>query len=221
MNNDQTPFAPQDHHDDGLLLPPWERRDRFGFLNGLYLTVKDVLFAPGRFFHRMPSQVGILQPLLFSLVLGALGTLIVWLYSLVASSIQMLVPGGLELSDSLDQFFLFLCSPLLVTVGVFFQAALTHVMMLMLGGNRLGFEATFRVVAYSEATSILLLVPICGSALALIWSLIVLIVGLYNIHETAPWKAVVAVLAPMLLCFAVIGGIGLLFAAAFGDGGLF
>ena len=32
---------------EDLLLPPWERRERFGFLNGLYLTIKDVLLTPG------------------------------------------------------------------------------------------------------------------------------------------------------------------------------
>lgn len=208
MIDGSTPFEPEDDrtHDDGLLLPPWERRERFGLLNALYLTVKDVLFTPSRFFQRMPSQVGLLQPLLFALVLGAVGTFIAWIYSLVSSSLQMMIFGELEAGKSLNLFFIFLFSPVLVTIGLFIQAGLTHGLLVLLGGGRLGFEATFRVAAYSEAATILLLIPICGSTIALVWSLVILILGLYNIHDTAPWKAVLAVLAPMLVCFATIGG---------------
>jgi len=206
---DPTTFQPEfeQDHTEGLQLPPWERREGFGFLNSLYLTAKDVLLAPGRFFHRMPSQVGILQPLLFALVLGAVGTFIAWLYSLVSASLQMVLLGDFSHGQSsLISFLLFIFSPVLVTMGIFIQAGLTHGTLMLLGGNRLGFEATFRVSAYSEATTIILLIPVCGSWLAMIWSMVILIIGLYNIHETEPWKAVLAVLAPLLLCFMVIGG---------------
>ena len=205
------PHIPQPEFDhdctEGLQLPPWERRDRFGFLNGLYLTLKDVLLVPGRFFHRMPSQVGVMQPLLFAVVLGAIGTFIAWLYSLVSSSLQLALFGDFSHANSaLYSFLLFIFSPVLMTVGVFIQAALIHAVLLMTGGNRLGFEATFRVSAYSEATTVLLMLPICGSWVAIIWSLVILIIGLYNIHEIDPWKAVLVVVAPLLLCFMVVGG---------------
>ncbi len=208
MTDSQTP-PPEfgQDHSEGLQLPPWERRDRFGLLNALYLTIKDVLMAPGRFFHRMPSHVGVIQPLLFAILLGVLGTFIVWMYSLVSSSLQMALFGDFSNGrGSLGLFFLFLTSPLWVAVGVFVHAGLTHGVLLLLGGGRLGFEATFRVAAYSEATSIILLVPLCGSWLAIVWSLVILIIGLNNIHETEPWKAVLAVLAPLILCFALLGG---------------
>lgn len=208
MNGSPTPHPDIDlDHTEGLQLPPWERRDRFGFLNGLYLTLKDVLLAPGRFFHRMPSQVGVLQPLLFAVVLGAVGTFIAWLYSLVSSSLQLALFGDFSHGQSsLFSFLLFVFSPVLMTVGVFIQAGLIHAVLMLSGGNRLGFEATFRVSAYSEATTVLLLLPLCGSWMAMIWSMVILIIGLYNIHETQPWKAVLAVVAPLMLCFMVVGG---------------
>jgi len=200
------PEFEQDHN-EGLQLPPWERRERFGLLNALYLTVKDVLLAPGRFFHRMPSQMGLMQPLLFALLLGVVGTFIVWMYSLVSTSLQMAVFGDFSHGrSSLNSFFLFLTSPIWVAIAIFVQAGLTHGVLMLLGGGRLGFGATFRVAAYSEATSVLLLLPICGSQIAIVWSLVILIIGLYNIHETEPWKAVVAVLAPMLICLSIVGG---------------
>ena len=215
--NDNNGFQGQNNSDyntgysnntEGLLLPPWERRDRFGFLNALYLTIKDVLLAPGTFFHRMPSQVGLAQPLLFAVLLGLVATFFHWMYTLAGSSLQVFVQDDISqvMKAPIFSFFNFLFSPITVSIGVFFQAGLTHLMLMILGGNRLGFEATFRVAAYSEATAVLLMVPGCGAFLAVVWSLVVTVVGLYSIHETEPWKAVVAVVLPTILCLTTIGG---------------
>ncbi len=207
------PFASNNGFDDGsgsatkeLLLPPWERRERFGLLNGLYLTLKDVLFSPNLFFHRMPTRLGLAQPLLFAVVIGAIATFFACIWSLAGSSLQLLVADNL--GDSLRgpfwSFILFLFSPIIVSIGVFVKATLIHLILFLLGGNKLGFEATFRVAAYSEAAGILALVPFCGSVLGIVWGVVVVIIGLYSIHETEPWKAVVAVLVPMFVCLSAI-----------------
>ena len=189
---------------EGLALPPWEQRETYGFLNGFYLTVKGVLLAPGRFFHRMPTHLGLAQPLLFAVVVGVLAAFVTWMWTLAGSSLQALLRN--DVSEALRapfvSFGLFLFSPVIVAVGVFIKAGLFHLMLMLTGGNRLGFEATFRVAAYGQAGSILALVPFCGSAVGALWILVVSIIGLYSIHETEPWKAIVAVLAPMVLCLA-------------------
>ncbi len=207
--NDQQDSHSEFSHDQnvGLKLPPWEERERFGVLNALYLTIKDVLLAPGHFFHRMPTRSGLVQPLLFAIIVGFASTFISWMYSLVSSSLQIALFGNFpEGNSTLIAFFIFLFSPVLVALGVFVQAAFIHLFLVVLGGGRLGFEGTFRVTAYAEASALLILIPLCGSWLALVWGLVILIIGLYNVHETQPWKAVLAVLAPMFLCFAVVGG---------------
>jgi hypothetical protein len=197
---------------EGLLLPPWERRERFGFLNGLYLTVKDVLLTPRTFFHRMPTQVGLAQPLYFALVLGVVAAFFGWMWSLAGSSLQMFVAEDLEevVRGPLYSFLAFLFSPVTVAILVFLKAGLIHLVLMLVGGNKLGFEATFRVSAYGEAASILALLPFCGSILGIVWSLFITIVGLYSIHETDPWRAVLAVIAPMVVCLSVISGSAIL-----------
>ena len=55
---------------------------------------------------------------------------------------------------------------------LFFEAALLHVCLMLFGGNKLGFEATFRVAAYGQAAGILALVPFCGTPLGILWSLL-------------------------------------------------
>jgi hypothetical protein len=192
---------------EGLQLPPWERRERFGLLNGLYLTIKDVLFTPRQFFHRMPSQVGLLSPLLFAILIGVVGAFFDWMWSLAGSSLEMFLNEDIEdvIRGPIGFFFNFIMSPVTVGVAVFLKAGIIHLCLMLFGGNRLGFEATFRVAAYSQAAGILSLFPFCGGPVGVLWGLLILIIGLYSIHETDPWKAVAAVVLPMVLCLTLVG----------------
>jgi len=49
------------------------------------------------------------------------------------------------------------------------------------------------------------LIPVCGAAVGLIWELAVTIIGLARIHECAEWKAIVAVLTPVVLALGAWG----------------
>jgi len=192
---------------EGLSLPPWEQREIFGLLNGLYLTVKGVLLTPGSFFHRMPTRLGLAQPLLFAIVMGVAAAFFNWMWTLTGSSLQALLQESVReaVKAPIYSFLVFLFSPLLVAFSVLIQAAAVHLALTIVGGNRLGFEATFRVAAYACATLLLALVPVCGNLVGTLWYPVAMIVGIYSIHETDPWRAVVAVLAPMLVCLGVTG----------------
>ncbi|MBK6736016.1 MAG: YIP1 family protein [bacterium] len=199
--------GPHEKGPEGLRLCPWERRAEFGFLNALYLTTREALAGPGRFFDRMPTRVGLTQPFLYALILGVTGAFLGWIWSLSGSSLQSLV------SDNLSHFFrgpwgaflAFVGSPISITVDVFLRAGLMHLMLMLLGGNQLGFEATFRVATYGKAASVIALLPFCGGIVALIWELAIDIIGLYRIHGTDPWRAMVAVLGPALICISSFG----------------
>jgi hypothetical protein len=191
-------FGPQ----EGLRLPPWEEWRRWGFLNALFLTIKGVLLRPGEFFGRMPARVGIWQPLLFALLIGVTAAFFQWMWALAGSSLDALL--GEEL-DRLPRgplvyglFWLF--SPALVLLDVLITTILVHLGLLLAGGNRLGIEASYRVVCYAQAPGLLVAVPFCGGVLAVVWHLVILIVGLQRIHATDAWRAVLAVFLPLLLC---------------------
>jgi hypothetical protein len=193
---------------EGLVLPPWEDRDRYGFLNGLYLTIKDVLLIPGRFFGRMPTEIGLVQPLFFAVVVGAIGYFFDWMWTLTGSSLQIFVAEDLGevVQPALAAGARFIFSPLLVSAAVLLSSGIIHLCLSAVAGNRLGFEATFRVIAYAHATAVLALVPFCGDVVGALWSIGITVVGLYKIHETEPWRAVVAVVLPVALCLGTCGG---------------
>ena len=183
---------------EGLQLCPWERRSQFGFLNALYLTTRELLTGPQRFFSRMPTRVGLTQPLLYALILGVTAAGLTWLWLQSGHSLLAVLPDNLRrlLRSPLWTFLTVVNLPVLVAVSVLIRAVFMHLLLLLLGGNQLGFEATFRVAAYGQAVGVLALVPFCGGLVALVWELAIDIIGLYAIHDTDPWRAAVAVLVP-------------------------
>lgn len=198
-------FDPQ----EGLRLPPWEERRRWGLINALYLTVKEVLLRPGEFFGRMPARVDVWQPLMFAILIGFAASFFQWMWALAGSSLGVFLEEdvGRVLGKPLLYGFLWLTSPLLVAAEVLVTALLLHLCLMLLGGARLGFEATFRVACYAQAPGLLVIFPFCGSAVGLVWYVVVLVVGLQRIHATEAWRAVLAVFLPLLLCLASCGGL--------------
>lgn len=193
-------------------LPPWEERGRYGFLNALYLTTRDVLGAPERFFARVPLRGGLWQPLLFALVVGTLSAFLDWMWTLAASSLRILIEEDVArlLRGQLSSGFAFIMSPGIAFVTVFVQAGIVHLCLLLVDGARQGFEATFRAVAYAQAVWILAAVPFCGNVVALFWGAVVTIIGLRRLHGATTGRAVLAVTLPMILCLASCGGLALL-----------
>jgi hypothetical protein len=89
----------------------------------------------------------------------------------------------------------------LALVMSFITAAVYHGMLSLLGGANEGFEATYRVVAYTSSHSFLLyLIPCCGSHIGGLASLILAIIGLSYAHDTSGWRASGAVLIPTGVC---------------------
>jgi len=98
--------------------------------------------------------------------------------------------------------------PLLVAVALFISSAILHVLLLLFGGAPRGFEATFRVRCYAEAASIIRLIPFCGTAIFVIYTLILAIVGLSEAHRIGRGRAAAAVLVPLILfCCCCTGAI--------------
>lgn len=205
------PFADRDDSaGETLRLPPWEERERYGLLNALYLTTKDVLLAPGPFFQRMPTRLGLVQPLLYGVVLTFGAAFFDFMWSLTGGSLQRLVDRG-DVSDFLRAPVVlgafWVLSPLVAVVQIVVRAAVFHLGLMLVGGNRLGFEATFRVVAYSRAAGVISLLPFCGGVVGLIWEIALTIVGLARIHGVEAWRPVVAVLLPVALMLLSCGGL--------------
>jgi hypothetical protein len=198
---------------------PWDRRGQIGFLPALFETTKEVLATPTEFFRRMPVTGGIGGPLLYALILGYFGVVVSAIYDTVFSTVMgdfaswgrrgelerflPLLEGGGSL------LFRLLLGPFMILFFLFLASGIYHLVLLVLGGAQRGFEATFRVVSFSQATSVLMIVPMCGAIVALVYYVVVAIIGLSEAHGTSRGTAAAAVLLPILLvcCCCVVAGV--------------
>ena len=89
--------------------------------------------------------------------------------------------------------------PIFVALSMFIYSGLLHLFLLIVRGGQNGFEATFRVVSYSQATQALSLIPFIGGWIGGIWQIIVQIIGLREIHETSYFRVVMAFLIPVVI----------------------
>jgi len=193
---------------------PWENRAEVGLWQAIYQTVKAVLFSPDSLFGSLTYKGGIGEPLAFGLLTGAIGAMfgVFWQF-------LMLSGGLLSLGDALTGQFTFglilmvliVLIPIGVIISLFVSSAFCHVFLLLLRGGDNGFEATFRVISYSQAVQLWGLIPFVGGWIGFIWQLIVQIIGLREIHETTYLKVILAFLIPVaIVVFFVIAFIILL-----------
>lgn len=186
---------------------PWESRSGNGFVRGLYHTFKGVLFSPVSFFKGLAFSGGLGEPLAFGLLAGAVGKMFGFFWPV------MMVSGGLfpfkgailgQLSSGLIFLILVVAVPICVTLSMFIYSAILHLLLLMVRGGNNGFEATFRVVAYSQAAQAWELLPVVGSWIGGIWQLVVQVIGLREIHGVSYSRIIVAFLLPLAFLFVVI-----------------
>lgn len=203
---------------------PWESRRPGEFVAALVETSTAVLLGPTDFFRRMPVAGGIGAPFGYAVVVGYAGLLAQAIYQALlqiglggtlaglgrdgeVGQVLALVQGGVGLMIQV------ILGPIIVTMGLFLGAGLYHVVLLLLGGALRDFEATFRVVAYSQAVSALLLLPLCGGLVAFWWWLALLTIGLAEAHGIGRGKSLMVVLLPIVFacccCGALAGLLGL------------
>ena len=201
---------------------------RSGFLNALIETTKQVLSQPAAFFRAMPVTGGLGGPLLYAVIVGYIGLFASTIYNLVFrsvltsslsrmggnSDIERLagyMQGGAGLVMNL------ILGPLFIVIGLFVSAGIFHLVLLALGGAARGFEGTFRVAAYSQAASLFNIIPGCGGLIGLVYTLVLLVIGLSEAHGISRGKSAAAVLVPfVLICCCCAGLIAIV---AFGMAG--
>lgn len=184
---------------------PWEDMENLGFLKAFFATLGEVLFHPTRFYSRMPVDRGLINPLIFALVMGVLGGMFGLVYEfvlnyVVGSLFQTPVFGDLSAPMMIGSA---VGLPILTLVGVFVATAVLHVCLMIVRGNRNGFEATFRVTGYAMSTQIFGAIPILGGLVGGIWTLVLYVIGLRESHGISTGRAAMAVFLPLVLILAL------------------
>ena len=86
--------------------------------------------------------------------------------------------------------------------------------MLVFGWAKRDFEATFRAIAYSASPILFYVIPMCGGIIGIIWSIVLMIIGLKHMQKTSGGKAALTVFLPLILCCCVMIILAMIFGAA-------
>jgi hypothetical protein len=107
--------------------------------------------------------------------------------------------------------------PVFIVIGLFIAAAILHFCCLIVGaltGSQSGFEGSFRAMAYSQVSSLAAIIPVAGPFVAVVWWIVLTVMGVQRLHRTTQGKAVAAVLIPIVVCCAGLALLGALVGAA-------
>ncbi len=182
---------------------PWERLDAYGFFPGLLLTLKKILLSPAAFFGEMPEGRPKGKALVFNLlisefllVLDFLWTIMGLRHKLGAGTAQSEALGAAAATPGLGFLIALLLVPLAIALGIYLDAWLTHLLLLLFRSAKKGFNETFRVMCYSAAPTVLTAIPVAGQILSpviLVWYMAVQAIGLKKVHQGAYTQTLAAI----------------------------
>lgn len=192
---------------------PWEDRQRLGFLPALFATIRLSLFEPTHFFSRLhprgatppPPGGPIANPILYAIVVGVPGAVASIFWQFVVASLGLFSGGdaGEALFSVGTSIIVAALSPILIPITLLVATAIIHLFLLLFGGAKEGFLATFRVLCYASAPELFQLIPICGIVSG-IWWVVIAGIGLKAVHRTTSPRAFGAILLPGLACCGLI-----------------
>jgi hypothetical protein len=190
--------------------PAWEQRQELGTVTAAWETIKGVLMQPSATFSNMKRAGGLGGPLTFYLLVGTLGMVFLQI-CLFAVKVSGVTAGNAALANqpsSLTELAITLVLiPVQIVLGTFIQSGITHVSLMICGGAKQPFEATFRTFCYAGgAISALFFIPVCGWAAATVWGIVAQCIGLARVHEINTGRAVLAVFLPLIVCCALLVG---------------
>ncbi len=210
---------------------PWERRAELGFVNAFLETIKLFITNPADAWQRTKEKGDYAEPLIFAILVSWIGIAVssVWSGLFGQAWTAFLPPemkeklGGAMATNAGALLIQVGIAPILVLIGLFVGAAIYHVSFMIVGATKdstSGFEGTFRAVSYASVSNLANVIPFVGGLVAVVWNLILMVMGAVRMHRTTQGKAIAGVLIPLLLCCVciavvvglVIGGLAAAFA---------
>lgn len=183
---------------------PWEDPN-LGFVVGIWRTWRESLFEPAGFFGRVRDEGTVVRPLLYYLLVTVAASFAALVWEAQGLTIAHLA-GYVQMGEraATGPAVSFVLAPFAALVAVLILTMVFHLGALMVAPERRGMGATARVVCYAAGPSLLAAVPIVGAPVGAVWSLVLQVVGLREVHRTTTFRAVFMVFW-LWFAFAVFG----------------
>ena len=149
---------------------------------------------------RVPQQPGsLVAPFLFAVLCGTIGQACRLLYQpldgIQGNDLAATYMGAqLGVSQPVALLLIMPFLPMVTALYVLLQSAIGHGVLSLSGPTHGGFEATFRVFAYSSVASLLLVVPVLGTVVQPFLLVILQLTGLRVTHRASFSRTLLAIL---------------------------
>jgi len=196
---------------------PWESGE--GFIWGFLRTARESLFYPTRFFKKTAAGEGYWSAFIYAMITGIIGFGGTILSQSFLFSQWFPIRPLPTLSYTIYFIIITIILPFMVVLTLLIGSGVTHLCLMIVGGNKKGFQSTFRAVSYSFSGYLFGIIPLIGSTIGGIYTLILTIFGVREGHGISTGKAVLAVLLPIIVIvgLAILGAILIpLFLGTFG-----
>lgn len=179
----------------------WEDPGR-AFPGDLWDTWTECLSAPSSFFRRVPHGQPLVRPVLYYLLISVAAAFFTLLWNAVFGTARL--PGTVAGARGGEvELLLFFLSPFMALLALGVNTAVTHLMVAILAPERRGLGATARVLSYAASPGPFTAIPLLGPPVAMVWGLVLQVIGLREAHRTTTFRAALVVLIPVAA--AVIG----------------
>lgn len=188
---------------------PWEDPGNGG-LAGLFETVTMFLTRPDEAFSRV-SRAGLGRAFFYAVIMAWIELVFLFGYwvifqmpffgfaipSLDEKLAEAMVGAGLMVVFAVG---ILILTPIFVAVGLAIHTCILHVMLLIVGEGKGGFDSTIRAICYAHTADLANAIPLCGGVISLVWFVALQIIGISRCHRCSYAKATLAVVLPVLLC---------------------
>ncbi|NWF94355.1 MAG: YIP1 family protein [Syntrophaceae bacterium] len=178
---------------------PWESGE--GFIRAFFRTAWEALFSPIRFFEKVGKGEGYWPPLIYGAMIGIIGRFLdlFWAWLLIIPLVPPNVRNLMVLPYALFIMVIVFAMPLMVAISILVWSCVIHLILIMIGGNRRGFEVTFRAISYAYSARFFHIVPFIGSTVGSFYRIVLFILGIREGHGIGTGRAVLSVLLPLIL----------------------
>jgi hypothetical protein len=159
-------------------------------------TAMKVITNPAGFYRDMPKTGGVVEPLIFAVVLGLVSGVITAILSIFSLGSASSFWIGLA-------YIIF--TPIFVAIGSFIGAAILFIIWKIMGSQE-SYETAYRCMAYSMAiyplTVLIDIIPYLGAIISLAWGLYLMVVASTEVHKIARNTALIVF---GIICFLLAG----------------
>ena len=198
---------------------PWENRETLGMWPAAFQTLRKVLLEPTGAFSAMTLESPLGGAFIYFVIFGCGGAVIGAIWGAIFQAAMMtallkFMPAQASSNPSINPAMMgafqgilgVVLAPFITLISLVISSGMAHLALLVTGAKPKEFSVTMSVFAYAMGSAyVLQVVPFCGAYAAWIWAMVSAIVGLIQVHRCETWKAVVAVLWPLVLCCCCAG----------------